>query len=59
MESFIEFLYVNREWFFSGIGVFVITIFYNLFLNKGGNNQNMKSGDNSINYMAGRDVNKK
>ncbi|MGN5172389.1 hypothetical protein [Aeromonas sp. 102P] len=43
----------NIEWFFSGVGVFVLSLF---FVNNGVNKK-QSAGKNSNNYMADRDIN--
>lgn len=47
----------NKEWFFSGAGVVLITVVADLFMkNEGTKRQVQKSGCNSTNYQAGRDI---
>ncbi len=56
MDSIFE----NKEWIFSGIGVFVIGIIYALFKKKKkskSTNMKQKSGDNSTNTQIGGDYN--
>ncbi|EKP0246675.1 hypothetical protein [Aeromonas veronii] len=43
----------NIEWVFSGVGVFVLSLF---FVNNGVNKK-QSAGKNSNNYMADRDIN--
>ncbi|HDM8235694.1 TPA: hypothetical protein P0E28_005201 [Vibrio campbellii] len=43
----------NVEWVFSGIGVFVLTLFFV----KNGVNKKQRAGNDSNNYMADRDIN--
>jgi len=54
----------NKEWLFSGVGITIITLAFNVFkkqnkINKlqSQNNQVQKSGDKSKNIQAGNDVN--
>lgn len=46
----------NAEWLFGGIGVAALTGIIGLFFKKKNNNQSIKSGDNSNNNQAGRDI---
>lgn len=47
----------NKEWVFSGIGVFALTLLVGFFVrNKSTTKQTQKSGPNSINYQAGGDI---
>ena len=52
----------NKEWIFSGIGVFIIALIIN-WLNRPPKNkkvnQRQKSGDNSVNIQIGGDFNNK
>ena len=51
----IQYLIDNKEWIFSGIGCLVLGFFFS----KSSTNkikQKQKSGKNSNNYMAGRDL---
>ncbi|GJA33147.1 MULTISPECIES: hypothetical protein [Aeromonas] len=43
----------NIEWVFSGVGVFVLSLFFV----KNGVNKKQRAGKNSNNYMADRDIN--
>ena len=43
----------NIEWVFSGVGVFVLSLFFD----KNGVNKKQRAGKNSNNYMADRDIN--
>ncbi|MBV7468609.1 hypothetical protein [Aeromonas sp. sif0611] len=43
----------NIEWVFSGVGVFVLSLFFV----KNGVNKKQSAGKNSNNYMADRDIN--
>lgn len=50
----------NKEWIFSGIGVFVLSVFLTIFAKKNNNrsiNMKQKSGKNSTNIQIGRDYN--
>ena len=47
----------NKEWFFSGIGIFVISGILKLISKKKSiTKQSQKSGAKSINYQAGGDI---
>lgn len=52
MEQIIDFISNNYEWIFSGIGVFIIS----LFLIKKSKGQRQKVVNNSVGIQAGRDV---
>ena len=43
----------NIEWVFSGVGVFVLSLFFV----KNGVNKKQRAGKNSNNYLADRDIN--
>ena len=43
----------NIEWVFSGVGVFVLSLFFV----KNGVNKKQRAGKNSNNYMSDRDIN--
>ena len=48
----------NKEWLFSGAGIFVFSLLVGLVLKKKmGFKQYQKSGKNSTNYQAGGDIN--
>jgi len=50
----------NKEWVFSGVGVFVLGIVITCFTRRQktcGRKQMQKSGSNSTNYQAGGDIN--
>jgi hypothetical protein len=54
----------NKEWVFSGIGVFLLSLIIGFFINKSRNLksrsvviQNQKSGKCSTNYQSGHDIN--
>jgi len=47
----------NKEWIFSGVGIFILSIIARLFIKKkSSSKQTQKSGDNSTNYQAGGDI---
>lgn len=48
-----ELILSNLEWIFSGIGVFILS----LFMIKNKNKYVQKSGKNSKNFQSGRDIN--
>lgn len=53
-----QWLINNREWVFSGIGVFILTLIISfLFKKKSAISQIQQSGDNSTNYQAAQDIN--
>jgi len=43
----------NKQWLFSGIGVFFISLFGYFFKKQTGIKQSQKSGDNSTNLQVG------
>lgn len=48
----------NKEWVFSGAGIFIISIIVGVFIKKqSSSKQIQKSGDKSTNYQAGGDIN--
>lgn len=48
----------NKEWLFSGAGIFIITIVISIFTSKKRSvKQAQKSGSNSKNYQAAGDIN--
>lgn len=53
MDVVIEWIFKHYQWVFSGIGVFLISLF---FIEKS-NKQNQKSGNNSTNIQVGGDLN--
>lgn len=56
-SSDMKWLIANKEWVFSGVGVFVLSIIIGIvFKNKGSVKQVQKSGDNSSNYQAAGDI---
>lgn len=52
MQSIIDFFIDNYQWIFSGIGVFILSLFFV----KKTKNQKQKVDNNSIGIQAGRDV---
>lgn len=54
MQWFID----NKEWFFSGAGIFLISFLIGMFFKKRSSiKQTQKSGDNSTNYQSAGDIN--
>ncbi|MFP9135352.1 hypothetical protein ACLKZ7_20365 [Shewanella algae] len=53
LDQLVKLLSDNVEWIFSGIGVFVITLFFV----RDGVSKKQNAGENSNNYMADRDIN--
>ena len=50
----------NKEWIFSGVGVFVLGLVVTYLVSRpktGSQTQKQKSGSNSKNYQAGGDIN--
>lgn len=48
----------NKEWLFSGVGIFIITVGISIFTNKKREiKQTQKSGSNSKNYQSVGDIN--
>jgi len=48
----------NKEWLFSGVGIVIIAWVFRLFYKqRQTSSQTIKSGDNSTNIQAGRDIN--
>jgi hypothetical protein len=53
-----QWLIDNKEWLFSGVGVFIFGVIISFFTRKNASNsQTQKSGDNSNNYQASGDIN--
>lgn len=52
----IKFLFENKEWIFSWIGVTVIIIFWNIFFKKDDIIQTQTGWNNSPMQQAGRDI---
>ncbi|CAJ1853081.1 hypothetical protein [Aeromonas jandaei] len=53
LERFVKLFLDNVEWIFSGIGVFILTLFFV----KNGISKKQSAGKNSNNYMADGDIN--
>ncbi len=53
-----EWIWNNKEWVFSGIGVFIIGLIITLFIKKNSKKitQKQKSGNNSTNFQIGGNV---
>lgn len=48
----------NKDWIFSGVGIFIITLIIGVFARKqSSSKQTQKSGSSSNNYQSGRDIN--
>ena len=58
MDGFINWIITNKEWLFSGIGGAVIVGIISIILTKRQSScsQSIRSGKNSTNYQAGRDI---
>jgi len=53
-----EWIFENKEWLFSGIGIFVLSVFGWLIRTiNGQSSQNQKSGNNSNNIQVGKTLN--
>jgi plastocyanin domain-containing protein len=52
-----EWIIKNKDWIFSGIGVFILGLIINWFRKGKSNSQTQKSGSNSTNFQSGRDIN--
>jgi hypothetical protein len=47
----------NKEWIFSGAGIFILTLIIGVFVKKSSTSKQIqKSGSNSTNYQAGGDI---
>lgn len=57
MADLIQYLDENKAWLFSGAAFFVLNVAYRLFFKEKKKNQSIKTGRNSVNYIAGRDIN--
>lgn len=59
MDVFISWLFNNKEWLFSGLGLMIIAWIGRLFYKQPQttSSQHIRSGDSSTNVQAGRDVN--
>lgn len=52
-----EWIITNKDWIFSGAGVFIISLIIGLFSKKAiSRKQIQKSGKNSTNYQAGENI---
>jgi hypothetical protein len=48
----------NKDWIFSGVGIFIIPLVIGIFVKKqSSSKQIQKSGSKSTNYQAGGDIN--
>jgi plastocyanin domain-containing protein len=56
--SVIDWLYANKEWLLSGVGIAIPIAIISWFLMRKSNSQKQiqKSGNNSINIQVGRDL---
>jgi len=59
LEKFVAWVFDNKEWLFSGVGVVVAVWVMRLIFKKAyaSSTQTIRSGDSSANVQAGRDVN--
>ena len=51
-----EWIMDNKEWVFSGVGVFILSTIITLMFRKSTVNQNQKVGNNSTGIQVGRDL---
>jgi plastocyanin domain-containing protein len=61
MEKLMQWINDNKEWVFSGIGLALIGLIWKFFFkdkSASGRSQTIRSGRNSTNFQAGRDINK-
>lgn len=56
LTSLISWLDTNKQWVFSGIGVVIAVAIIKFFFRSSGISQSQKSGKDSKNFMAGRDM---
>jgi hypothetical protein len=57
-EYSMQWIIDNKEWVFSGVGVFVLSLVITFFIKKGkSTKQTQKSGKNSTNYQSAGDIN--
>ena len=58
MEEIMSWVFDNKEWLFSGVGIVVFGGLIRLLMkkNSSSSSQNIRSGENSINLQAGRDL---
>lgn len=53
-----EWIVENKDWIFSGIGVFIVSLIVGLFAKRYKSSKQIQmSGSNSTNYQSGRDIN--
>ena len=59
IDVFISWLLDNKQWLFSGVGVGIFGLLGRLFYKQRQNTsfQKIRSGNNSTNLQAGRDIN--
>ncbi len=57
-DSIIVWVFDNKKWLFSGIGIVIITLIGRFFYKKRETNssQTIRSGNKSTNLQAGRDI---
>jgi len=58
LEDFTNWIASNKEWLFSGLGITTLALIWRVFFkgSQGSSSQKIRSGDNSINLQADRDV---
>jgi hypothetical protein len=58
LEEFFAWIFHNKEWLFSGVGLMVVAWVGRLIFKKtyASSTQTIRSGNNSTNIQAGRDV---
>ena len=59
METLLDWIFANKEWLFSGAGFGIAIIILRLIfkgMTKPSTSQKIRSGNNSINIQANRDV---
>jgi hypothetical protein len=52
-----DWIWQNKEWVFSGVGVAIVAGVIAWFRRSPGSGQSQRSGKNSVNIQAGRDIN--
>jgi hypothetical protein len=59
VEDFFGWVISNKEWLFSGLGLVIVAWVGRLIFKKihASSTQNIRSGDNSTNVQANRDIN--
>jgi hypothetical protein len=56
-DQILQMILSNKEWIFSGVGVVIAGLILGVFIKKkAGSYQAIKSGNNSKNIQAGRDI---